>query len=229
MINVAIVEDVAELRGLWVDMLNDTEGYACVGDFGNLTDAILHLPKVKADVVLMDIQLSETETGIDVIRQIRTQCLDSQFLMFTIFENDAAIFESLKAGASGYILKNTPPQKVLAAIKELHEGGSPMSGSIARRVLQTFQVEKEATQYNSSKMTENGLTDGHTEVHTDEHPHLHPQERRILALLAKGFLYKEVADELSLTINTVKQYCHSIYQKLAVSNRTEAVNTFFKS
>lgn len=216
MIKVAIVEDTNELRGLWADMLNDTEGYVCVGSFGNATDAVAHLPTVKADVILMDIQLSETETGIDVIRQIRTQCLDSQFLMFTIFDNDAAIFDSLKAGASGYILKNTPPQKVLDAIRELHEGGSPMSGSIARRVLQTFYGEKEAPQYKQLKTPNNGLT------------HLHPQERRILELLAKGFLYKEVADELTLTINTVKQYCHSIYQKLAVSNRTEAVNKFFK-
>lgn len=229
MIKVAIVEDVAELRFQWADMLNHTEGYACVGSFGNAADAVVHLPTLKADVILMDIQLSETETGIDVIRQIRTQCLDSQFLMFTIFDNDAAIFDSLKAGASGYVLKNTPPQKVLEAIKELHEGGSPMSGSIARRVLQTFKIEKEAPQYKMPKTTDNGLTHVPSEMPTPERPHLHPQERRILELLAKGFLYKEVADELSLTINTVKQYCHSIYQKLAVSNRTEAVNTFFKS
>jgi DNA-binding NarL/FixJ family response regulator len=207
MIRVAIVEDTDELRHLWTDILNHTEGYVCVGSFSNATDAVLKLPLLKAHVILMDIQLSPTETGIDVIRQIKTQCLDSQFLMFTVFENDAAVFDSLKAGATGYILKNTSPAKVLEAIRELYEGDSPMSGSIARRVLQSFHLEKAAPQHET---------------------HLHPQERRILELLSKGLLYKEVADELNITINTVKQYCHAIYQKLAVSNRTEAINKFFK-
>jgi DNA-binding NarL/FixJ family response regulator len=206
MIKVAIVEDTDELRHLWTDILNHTEGYTCVGSYSNATDAVEQLPILNAAVVLMDIQLSPTETGIDVIRQIKTQCLDTQFLMFTVFDNDVAIFDSLKAGASGYILKNTAPTKVLDAIRELHEGGSPMSANIARRVMQSFHEEKRTPQYNSL---------------------LHPQERRILELLAKGFLYKEVAEDLHLTINTVKQYCHSIYQKLAVSNRTEAINKFF--
>ena len=208
MINVAIVEDSDALRQLWADILTHTEGYACVGQFSNAADAILYLPTLNADVVLMDIQLSPTETGIDVIRQVKPQCLDSQFFMFTIFDNDTAIFDALKAGASGYLLKNTPTEKILAAIKELHEGGSPMSASIARRVLQSFHQEKAPPQYFT---------------------HLHPQEHRILELLAKGYFYKEVADELHLTINTVKQYCHAIYQKLAVSNRTEAVNKYFKA
>jgi DNA-binding NarL/FixJ family response regulator len=210
MIRVAIVEDTDELRLLWTDILNHTEGYVCVGNFSNAADAVQHLPTVTADVILMDIQLSPTESGIDVIHQIKAQCLDSQFLMFTVFDNDAAVFDALKAGATGYLLKNTPPNKVLDAIRELHEGGSPMSASIARRVLQSFHVEKAPPQYNAY----NSL--------------LQPQERRILELLAKGFFYKEVADELNLTINTVKQYCHTIYQKLSVSNRTEAVNKYFK-
>ena len=138
MIRVAIVEDTAELRHLWTDILNHTEGYVCVGSFSNATDAVNKIPPSCADVILMDIQLSPTESGIDVIRQIKPQCLDSQFLMFTVFENDDAIFKSLKAGASGYILKNTSPTKVLDAIAELHAGGSPMSAGIARRVLEFF-------------------------------------------------------------------------------------------
>jgi DNA-binding NarL/FixJ family response regulator len=206
MIRVAIVEDTDELRHLWTDILNHTEGYACVGSFSNATDAVLKLPSLSPDVVLMDIQLSPTETGIEVILQIKAQCLGSQFLMFTVFENETAIFESLKAGAAGYILKNTSPTKVLDAIRELHEGGSPMSASIARRVLQSFHLEKAPPQYESL---------------------LYPQERHILELLAKGLFYKEVADELHLTVNTVKQYCHSIYQKLEVANRTEALNKYF--
>ena len=214
MIRVAIVEDTDELRHLWTDILNQTEGYVCVGSFSNATNAVQKLPVLKADVVLMDIQLSPTESGIDVIHKIKTQYLDSQFLMFTIFENDAAVFDALKAGATGYLLKNTPQNKVLDAIRELHKGGSPMSASIARRVMQSFHEEKKTPPDKIGTSPYNSL--------------LHPQERRILELLAKGFLYKEVGEELHLTINTVKQYCHSIYQKLAVTNRTEAVNKFFK-
>ena len=127
--------------------------------------------------------------------------------MFTVFEDEDAIFDALKVGASGYLLKNTAPTKVLDAIKELHEGGSPMSAAIARKVLTTFHP-KQTPQYKTV---------------------LSPQEQRVLERLAKGLFYKEVADELHLTINTVKQYCHTIYQKLAVSNRTEAINKYFNS
>jgi DNA-binding NarL/FixJ family response regulator len=217
MIRVAIVEDTEELRHAWTDILNHTEGYVCVGSFSNATDAVYELPALSADVVLMDIHLSPTESGIDVISKIKLLCPNSQFLMFTVFDNDAAVFEALKAGATGYLLKNTPQAKVLAAIQELHEGGSPMSVSIARRVLNSFHGENTPNSDKIGTLPPNSLS------------HLHPQERRILELLAKGYFYKEVAEELHLTINTVKQYCHSIYQKLAVSNRTEAVNKFFKS
>jgi DNA-binding NarL/FixJ family response regulator len=205
MIKVAIVEDTTELRLLWTDILNQTEGFVCVGSFSNATDAIAQLPSSDADIVLMDIQLSPTETGIDVIHQLRAQGIDSQFLMFTIFENDDAIFDAIKAGASGYILKNTTPNKVLEAIIELHEGGSPMSAGIARRVLNSFRPEKGNPQYNITS-----------------------QEKKVLELLAKGLFYKEVADEMDLKLNTIKQYCHAIYKKLEVSNRTEAVNKYFK-
>jgi DNA-binding NarL/FixJ family response regulator len=206
MIKVAIVEDTDELRYAWTDILNHTEGYVCVGSFSNATDAVLQLPTLSADVVLMDIHLSPTESGIDVIRNIKLQCIGSQFLMFTVFDNDDAVFEALKVGASGYLLKNTAQNKVLEAIRELHEGGSPMSASIAKRVLQSFQVKTAPPPYESL---------------------LFPQERHILELLAKGLFYKEVAEELHLTINTVKQYCHSIYKKLEVANRTEAINKYF--
>lgn len=217
MIRVAIVEDTDELRHLWTDILNHTEGYVCIGSFSNATDAIRKLPILQADVILMDIQLSPTETGIEVIRQIKTDCPNTQFLMFTVFENDTAIFDSLKVGATGYILKNTKSVKVLEAIKELYEGGSPMSANIARRVLQSFQIGKLASSrvidtFAASKQYENLL---------------YPKERHVLELLAKGLFYKEVAEELNLSVHTVKQYCHSIYQKLEVANRTEALNKYF--
>jgi DNA-binding NarL/FixJ family response regulator len=203
MIKVAIVEDITELRHLWTDILNNTEGYVCVGSFSNATDAVQKLPVLSADVILMDIHLSETESGIDVIKKIRSQCLDSQFLMFTIFQDDESIFHSLKAGATGYILKNTSPTKVLDAIKELHEGGSPMSAGIARRVIGHFNP-KPTPQY-PSKIDQ-----------------LSPKELHILELLAKGKLYKEIADDTQITIGMIKQNLHAIYKKLEVSNRTEA-------
>jgi DNA-binding NarL/FixJ family response regulator len=207
MIKVAIVEDITELRHLWTDILNNTEGYVCVGSFSNATDAVQKLPILRADVILMDIHLSETESGIEVIKKIKIQCLDSQFLMFTIFQDDESIFNSLKAGATGYILKNTSPTKVLDAIRELHEGGSPMSAGIARRVISHFNP-KPTPQY-PSKIDQ-----------------LSPKELHILELLAKGKLYKEIADETLITIGMIKQHLHAVYKKLEVSNRTEAVNKF---
>ncbi len=210
MIKVAIVEDTTELRHLWTDILNHTEGYVCVGSFSNATDAVKKIPTLLADVILMDIQLSPTESGIDVIRQIKAQCLDSQFLMFTIFENDEAIFDSLKAGASGYILKNTSPTKVMEAIRELHEGGSPMSAGIARRVTAFFHPKSSSPQY------------------FNEINQLSAKENQILELLAKGFFYKEIASDLSLSVGMVKQHLHTVYKKLHVANRTEAINKFLK-
>jgi DNA-binding NarL/FixJ family response regulator len=200
MIKVAIVEDITELRHLWTDILNNTEGYVCVGSFSNATDAVQKLPVLSADVILMDIHLSETETGIDVIKKIRAQCLDSQFLMFTIFENDDSIFHSLKAGATGYILKNTSQWKVLDAIKELHEGGSPMSAGIARRVIGHFNPKP-------------------TPPYPSKIEQLLPKEIHILELL-------EIADETGITIGMIKQNLHAIYKKLEVSNRTEATNLY---
>lgn len=207
MITVAIVEDNVTLSQIWSEILEDSEGYRCVGVFSSADDAIHSLPTLSADVILMDIQLSPTETGIEIIKKIKSQCGDSQFLIFTIFEDDNSISEALKAGASGYILKNTSPEMVLAAIKEIHEGGAPMSAGIARRVLSSFHTKIETT--------------------TQSDFSLHPKEKIVLELLAKGLYYKEVAEELNLTINTVKQYCHAIYKKLAVSNRTEALNKYF--
>jgi DNA-binding NarL/FixJ family response regulator len=204
MIKVAIVEDKSEFRELWRDILSHTEGYACVGNFATFQSAVDNLPLLDADVVLMDIQLSQTEQGIEVIKIVRPFCPKTQFLMFTVFEDNEAIFNALKAGATGYLLKNTSPVQVLEAIRELHEGGAPMSAAIARKVLTNFHPPKQTNDYD-----------------------LTLQERRILDYLAKGFFYKEVAAEMFLSINTIKQYCHFIYQKLAVSNRTEAINKYF--
>ncbi len=212
MIKVAIVEDSTELRHLWTDILNRSEGYACVGSFSNAADAVQRLPTLQADVILMDIQLSPTESGIDVIRQVRRECPGSQFMMFTVFENDEALFNSLKAGATGYILKKTAQVKVLEAIQELNEGGSPMSPEIARRVLLTFQTIND------------GLSPSQRQAIILWN--LTPVEVQILELLAKGLFYKEIADEAHCSFHMVKQHLHKIYQKLHVANAREAVNKY---
>jgi DNA-binding NarL/FixJ family response regulator len=205
-IKVAIVEDKVEFRELWCDILQNTEGYACVGLFGDVKTAVDELPKRGADVVLTDINLSDNENGIDFIRQVRGSCKETEFMMFTIFEDDESIFESLKVGAKGYLLKNSSPEKVLTAIKELHEGGAPMSAAIARKVLASFnkQPSKDKT-YDLSE-----------------------REIKILELLSKGKYYKEIAEDLGVTIVALKHYIHDVYEKLEASNRTEALNKYFR-
>ncbi len=213
MIKVAIVENTAELRHFWTKILSTTEGYACVGSFSNRDAALLQLPLVEADVVLTDIQLSPTESGIELVARLKAQQIVCQFLVFTDIDNDAAIFDAIKAGANGYILKNTPPEKVLAAIAELHAGGAPMSAGIARRVLQSFQKPIAPSTHDYDRLPQYLLTS---------------QEKKVLDLLAQGLFYKEVAEALGLKTNTIKQYCHAIYRKLAVANRTEALKKYFK-
>ena len=205
-IKLAIVEDENSIREEYIDIFETTEGFAMSGAYSNAKDAIHHLPLIQAEVVLMDIQLSPQETGIEVIKKIRHLCPDTQFMMFTVFEDDNNVFESIKAGATGYILKKTPFNRVLDAVRELHEGGSPMSAGIARKVLSYFQHFPPATE--DYKLT--------------------PREKQIMEALAKGLLYKEVASELNMSEGNVKQRIHSIYQKLEVYNRTEALNKYFK-
>ena len=205
-IRVAIVEDKKEFRELWCDILQNTEGYVCVGVFGDVKTAVEELPQRNADIVLTDINLSDAENGIDFIRQVRDICIGTEFMMFTVFEDTDSIFESLKVGAKGYLLKNSTPEKVLTAIKELHEGGAPMSAAIARKLLASF--DQQAQTFVSYDLTE--------------------REIKILQLLSKGMYYKEIADELEVTIVALKHYIHTVYEKLEASNRTEAVNKYFR-
>jgi DNA-binding NarL/FixJ family response regulator len=210
MIKVAIVEDKKEFRELWRDILNNTEGFVCIAACETEEIALKELPIIEADVVLMDINLLPNGSGISCVRQLHPLCPTTEFMMFTIFEDDDHILEALKAGATGYILKNTSPTKVLEAIQELKAGGSPMSSSIARRVLLSHHEKPK----NSTK--------------TDDTQDLTPKEIQILELLAKGYIYKEIADKVHTTVAMVKQHLHKIYKKLHVSNRTEALNKFYK-
>lgn len=210
MIKVAIVEDREDFRELWREILTYTEGFDCVAACETAEAALAQIPLAEAHVVLMDINLLPNGSGIDCVRYLRPICPTTEFMMFTIFEDDEHIFEAMKAGATGYILKNTSPTKVLDAIKELYEGGSPMSASVARRVLLSIHDKPRSSSEH------------------DETKDLTPKEIQILELLTKGHVYKEIAEIAKISMGMVKQNLHKIYQKMHVSNRTEAINKFLK-
>jgi DNA-binding NarL/FixJ family response regulator len=205
MISICIIEDILDiLNGLEVIISRDSE-FKLIKSFTNAEDAIKEIPMLSPDIVLTDINLPG-KSGIDCMKEIKQICPDILFIMFTIFEDSDAVFEALKAGASGYILKNTSPEKIIDSLVELHEGGSPMSPSIARKVLSSFNVLPISNTVNSL------LTKGEIEV---------------LELLSKGFLYKEIADKQQISISTVKSHLNHIYQKLQVQNKTEAINKLY--
>jgi DNA-binding NarL/FixJ family response regulator len=203
-IRVSIVEDLAEVREGLVDLVQSDEELSMVSSFKDAESAAEKLPQLRADIVLMDINLPGM-SGIDCIRFIKDKCPGTQFLMFTVYENDEKVLQALQAGATGYLLKRTKPQQILDSIKELNQGGSPMSSNIARKLLNIFFNEKKATK---------------KEVLSD-------RENEVLQLLADGLLYKEIADRLYIGHGTVRQHLHNIYEKLHVNNRTEAVNKYF--
>ena len=203
-IRVSIVEDLAEVREGLVELVQSDEELSMVSSFKDAESAALKLPALHADVVIMDINLPGM-SGIDCIKTIREKCPDTQFMMFTVYENDDKVLQALKAGASGYLLKRTDPKRILESIKELSQGGSPMSSNIARKLLTIFVHEKKQTK---------------KEVLSD-------RENEVLQLLADGLLYKEIANRLFIGHGTVRQHIHNIYEKLHVHNRTEAVNRYF--
>ena len=200
-IRVAIVEDLDEIRNGLSYLINASEGYECVASYSNAEDALLDLPSRRPEVVLMDIGLPGM-SGISCITKLKVLAPEIQVMMLTVFEEDDNIFRSLQAGASGYILKKTPPARLLETIRELHEGGSPMSGEIARKVVLAFQQMGR-----SSKEIEN----------------LTPREHEILGYLGKGYRYKEIAEALFVSVETVRTHIRNIYDKLQVRSRTEAL------
>ena len=204
-ISIAIVEDLAEVRNGLKSFLSLSEGFIVLDTFTTAEEALFDIPKLRPDIVIMDINLPGMN-GIECIRQVKTKVPATQFMMFTVYENDEKVFEALKAGASGYLLKNTGLVQLIESLKELHEGGSPMSANIARKLVSVFR-EKER---NSEPVEA-----------------LSNRENEILLLLSKGLLYKEIADQLSIATNTVRQHIHKIYEKLHVQNRTEAINKVF--
>jgi DNA-binding NarL/FixJ family response regulator len=201
-IKVSVVEDVPELRNGLVTLLQWDEHFEAVSSHGDAESAIAQIIAMQPDIVIMDIHLPGMD-GIECMRILRKSCLSTQFIMFTIYEDDEHLFDALEAGASGYILKKASHQKILDSLEELHRGGAPMSTSIARKVINRFKVPEIKDDLNISE-----------------------REKEILTLLSKGLLYKEISEQLHITVGTVKQHIHNIYQKMHVGNRTEAINKF---
>jgi DNA-binding NarL/FixJ family response regulator len=203
-ISVAIVEDLTEVREGLAELIEADRELSLIESFENAETASQKLPVLQVDIVLMDINLPGM-SGIDCIRSIKEKCPSTQFMMFTVYENDEKVLQALLAGASGYLLKRTEPQRILESIKELNQGGSPMSSNIARKLLNVFLDKKKVNK---------------KEI-------LSERENTVLQLLADGLLYKEIADRLNIVHGTVRQHIHNIYEKLHVHNRTEAVNKYF--
>jgi len=204
-ITLAIVEDLDEVREGLKQFISLNPEFIVLDTFQTAEEALYDLPQLNPDIVIMDINLPGM-SGIECIRQVKKKTPRTQFMMFTVYENDEKVFEALKAGASGYLLKNTGLLQLIEALQELHGGGSPMSANIARKLVTMFREE-----------------------HKDEEPlaTLSKRENEILQLLSKGLLYKEISDQLTISVGTVRQHIHKIYEKLHVQNRTEALNKFF--
>ncbi len=208
-ISVCIVDDNKELRNALEEIVSMSPGYRCIGTIGTAEESVEQLPLLKPDVVLMDINLGSTESGIDVVRTLKPKMPDTNFMMCTVYEENEKIFEALSAGASGYILKKTDPARMIEAIRELYEGGAPMSSQIARKVVAAFQQQTQNTADSERLDT------------------LSAREKEILEFLSRGLMYKEIAAQLFLSPETVRKHVYHIYEKLHVNNRVAAVNKYY--
>jgi DNA-binding NarL/FixJ family response regulator len=203
-IKVSIVEDDQEACQILAGWLMPADGFDCVGQHANVEAALERLPEEKPAVVLMDINLPGM-SGIEGVRRLKPLLPGTQYLMLTVFEDVDHIFAALAAGATGYLLKQTPRAELLAAIKAVHDGGSPMTGNIARRVVQAFHDEAGGP---------------------PESACLSQREREVLELLARGYPYKEIMDKLAISRGSINTYIHRVYEKLHVRSRWEAVAKF---
>jgi DNA-binding NarL/FixJ family response regulator len=206
MITVSIVDDEKELRESIKAFIDGSPGFRCVSAYHSAETALKHLPEDRPDVVLMDIHLTGM-SGIECAERLKTMTPEMQVMMLTVYEDTDQIFKALAAGASGYMLKRSTPAKLLEAIKELNEGGSPMSSSIARKVVASFQNSGQGR---------------------DEKTNLSPREQMVLESMAKGLTYKQAADQFGISIGTIRTYVRRIYDKLHVQSRTEAVAEYLR-
>jgi RNA polymerase sigma factor (sigma-70 family) len=204
-ISVSIVEDNEKLRGTFARVLARAEGFSCASQYPSAEDALKDLPNVKPDVVLMDINLPGMN-GVECVRQLKKILPQVLIMMLTVYEDTENIFDALAAGASGYLLKRTTGAELLNAIREVQRGGSPMTAHIARKVVQSFQ--KNAPAQPAENLSE--------------------REQQVLDLLSQGLMYKEIADKLQISYETVHTYIRRIYEKLRVRTRTEAVAKFLR-
>ena len=201
---VAIVEDDRKAREIFVEWVNRAGGFRCVSDHGSAEDAIEVLPKDKPQVIFMDINLPGMN-GVECVRKLKVILPEAQFVMLTVYEDSDHIFQALQAGATGYLLKRTPRAELVAAMRDVHAGGSPMTTNIARKVVKAFHQASQPQPVVAELST---------------------RENEVLQLLAQGFLYKEIADTLNVAVPTVNTYIRRIYEKLHVRSRTEAVARF---
>ena len=205
-IKVAIVDDDEGIRGSLSTLIKRAPGFKLVGEYANGETALKEIPRMLPDVVIMDINLTGMK-GYECVRQLKAAHPAVQFLMLTVYEDSDSLFNSLRAGASGYLLKRTASARLLEAIRDVFSGGAPMTPQLARRVVQFFSKPAgESTPL--AKLT--------------------PAEREFLDQLAKGYAYKEIADRMSISIDTVRSYVRTVYEKLHVHSRTEAVVKYLR-
>jgi DNA-binding NarL/FixJ family response regulator len=206
-ISVSIVEDDAGVRNTLAKLIDSSSGFRCLSQHPSAESALRELPKANPEVVLMDINLPGL-SGVECVRRLKPTLPRAQIIMLTVYQNTEHIFNALAAGATGYLLKQTPPAELLAAIRDVHGGGSPMSSHIARKIVQSFQKPAPVNR---------GLET------------LTPRETEVLDYLAKGFLYKEIAEALKISYDTVHAHIRKIYEKLQVRSRTEAVARHYQA
>lgn len=203
---VSIVDDETSLRQSIATFINGSPGFHCVSTYGSAEAALKGLPADRPDVVLMDIHMAGMD-GIECVQRLKALLPAIQIVMLTVYEDTDQIFKALAAGASGYLLKRLTPTKLLDAIREVHAGGSPMSSSIARKVVASFQKAGPAT---------------------DQDALLSPREQMVLDCLAKGLAYKQIADQMGISVTTIRTYLRRIYEKLHVQSRSEAVAKYLQ-
>ena len=205
-IKVAIVDDDEGIRTSLAALIRRAPALKLAGDYPDAETALKEIPRHPPDVVLMDINLPGIK-GVECVRQLKSTLPGVQFLMLTVYEDSDSLFNSLKAGASGYLLKRTASARLLEAIRDVHGGGSPMTPQLARRVVQFFSKPAEG-ELSVSRLT--------------------PGEREFLNQLANGYAYKEIADRMKISIDTVRSYVRTVYEKLHVHSRTEAVVKYLR-
>ncbi len=203
MIKIGVLEDLIEVAESVKSYINEESDMECNHIYYNAEDAMTFAPHADLDLLIVDIGLPRT-SGIEAMNILSDSCPKLKFCMFTVHEDDEKIFQSLQAGAKGYILKGASQEKIIASIRELHQGGAPMSPSIAHRIIELVKDLEVTPVLNSLPISS--------------------REMQLLTLLSKGRMYKEIADELGIKLGTVKQHIHNIYDKLQVSNKVEAIN-----